>query len=106
MKKQLLSILLFLISLNLFSQNFISDKKEVNSFPFSYSICIDANDDWLVNKSATLLQNDIEAVTGNKPELNSGLQKLSKNIIVIGTLRSSIIDQLIKEKKINVNDIN
>src|SRR5690349_13092035 len=98
MKKQFLSIFFFLISLNIFSQNFISEKKEVNSFLLSYSFYIDANDDWLVNKSATLLQNDIEAVTGSKPELNFGLQKPSKNIIVIGTLRSSIIDQLIKEK--------
>src|SRR5689334_18232522 len=111
MKKQLLSIFLFLISLNLFSQNFISDKKGANSFLLCSSsqptfIYVDSTDDWLVNKAVSLLQTDIEMVTGKKPMIVHDINSVKGNGIVIGSLeKSSIVSQLIQQKRINPSGI-
>ena len=113
MKKRLLGFLTFsIVILNQsIAQSFITGKNENSDFPLvtamhSASIYVDKNDDWLIHKAASLLQRDIEMVTDHKPEIISSLPSSSKNIIIIGTINGSeIIDQLIKEKKINVDSI-
>lgn len=110
MKKQLFTMICSLIFTHLFSQNFISEKKDVNSFLLcsssqKTSIYVDTVDDWLVNKAASLLQNDIELVTGEKQKIETTTSVPSKNVIIIGSLRSELIQKMIKEKKINVDDI-
>ncbi len=98
-------------SLPLYSQNFVSEKNEQGAFPVvtssqTTSIYVDKNDDWLVHKAASLLQSDIERVTGKKPEIISTLPPTAKNIIIIGSInKSSLIGKLVKEKKLNVDDI-
>ncbi len=93
------------------SQYIISEKKEQGSFPLisllqSASLYIDDNDDWLVQKSATLLQGDIEKVTGKKSGVISELSPIVKNIVIIGTVdKSSIIKKLVAENKLIVSDI-
>ena len=97
------------ISLTVCAQNFITSKKD-GAFAIASSqvasIYIDDKDDWLVNKAASLLQNDIELVTGKKPVIINDLSSASKNSIIIGTIEgSSIIKKLIAQKKVDVNTI-
>ena len=100
-----------LIVLKLHSQNFITEKKEPNSFLVASSsqaatIYIDPNDDWLINKAAELLQNDLEMVTGKKPVIVHDLSNSEKNIIIIGSIdNSAIIQKLVTEKKIGIKNI-
>ena len=99
------------ISLPVLSQTIISERNESGAFPmvtFSHatSIYVDENDDWLANKAASLLQSDIEMVTGQKPEVIHTLPASIKNIIIIGTLnKSPLMKSLVKEKKMNVYGI-
>ncbi len=111
-KKIFALIIIFSLPHNIYAQNFIAEKNVNDDFPIltasqTTSIYVDENDDWLVHKAASLLQNDIEMVTGKKPELISSLSSSIKNIIIIGTINgSSTIKKFIAEKKLNVDDIN
>jgi hypothetical protein len=110
MKKITIAILSILSCITLSAQNFILTTNNGNAFPVVTStqataIYVDDNDDWLVHKAASLLQNDIEMVTGKKPAIVSALSS-EKNIIVIGTINgSSFINQLISQKKLTVDNI-
>ncbi len=113
MKERIFLAVLFVVMFLLTSkaQTFIVTKNEAGDFPIvtlsqTTSIYVDDNVDWLVHKAASLLQNDIEMVTGKKPELISTLPASAKNIIIIGTINgSATIDQFIKEKKLNVDSV-
>jgi len=62
------------------------DKSMPGSFPIAgASIYVSPTDDWLVQKSATLLQQDIEMVTDTKPKIISVIPS-SGNVIIIGTV--------------------
>ncbi|HEY6953617.1 MAG TPA: glycosyl hydrolase 115 family protein, partial [Flavisolibacter sp.] len=70
------------------------------------TIYVDPGDDWLVNKAATLLQGDIEMVTGRKPAIANNITSAGKNVIIIGTLEGSpTIKKLVSLKKLNANTI-
>jgi hypothetical protein len=70
------------------------------------AIYVDANDFTLVKKSAELLQNDMEMVTGKKPAIINQLTKSYTTIIAIGSItNSSFIKELIAKKKINTKNI-
>jgi hypothetical protein len=106
---QLLFAVLF-FSLGVGAQNFVTSQIEPGAFAIGssrdISIYIDADDDWLVNKAASLLQHDIEMVTGKKPALVTDLSSASKNIIIIGTINGSyILKELITGKKITIDNI-
>ena len=59
-----------------------------------------------VARTASLFADDIERVTGIRPELVSGLPEKGKDIIVIGTLDgNAFIDALVKSGKIDVSTI-
>ena len=110
-RKLVLLTLIFLYSIKVYSQNFITEKNEPGAFPIitaseTTSIYVDENDDWLIHRAASLLQGDIEMVTGKKPGIISAISLSAKNLIIIGTInKSSLIDRLIKEKKLKVDDI-
>jgi hypothetical protein len=58
-----------------------------------------------VIRAAKDLQTDISAVTHSKPELLNG-SGTGKTMVIIGTIgKSPVIDQLIKDKKLNVTGI-
>ena len=100
----------FLFLLKSYSQNFIVDENEVGAFPIvSDAVTVvytDGNDDWLIQKSASFFQNDIEKVSGKKPEIIHSISSKATNVIIIGTIKnSSAIQQLIQLKKINVDAI-
>jgi len=59
-----------------------------------------------VIRVAKLFQTDIEKVTDSRPGIFVDEIPKSKEIVIIGTLgKSKIIDKLIKDKKINIEDI-
>lgn len=105
------SFVLLLITVRLFSQSFVADKKVAGSFTIADPgqtsfLYVDATDYNLVQKAATLLQQDIEAVTGKRPEIVNTLPDNAKNVVIIGTIeKSAIIKKLIVQKKINVSKI-
>lgn len=100
----------FLFLLKSYSQNFVIDKNETGVFPIvsnaATPIYTDENDDWLIQKSASLFQNDIEKVSGKKPEIIHTISPKTTNVIIIGSIKNSkLIQQLIQSKKINVDSI-
>jgi hypothetical protein len=110
MKRFYFLLAVIFITLTVNAQSFVTSKKEDAAFVIGSSqpvfIYIDGKDDWLVNKAATLLQTDIEMVTGKKPVLVNELSSASKNLIIIGTINgSSIIKKLADQKKIDVGTI-
>ena len=111
MSKKFLIILLLFFAIKLRAQVFITEKKDVEAFPLvtssqTTSIYVDENDDWLVHKAASLLQNDIEMVTGKKPDIVAAISSSTRNLIVIGTVgKSKLIEELTKEKKIDLDDL-
>lgn len=111
MKKIVFAGLVFFAFLPLFSQNFVTTQKTTGSFPVvngnaATSIYVDANDHWIVQKAASLLQEDLQNVTGVKPGIVNQLPSSSQNIILIGSLdNSSFIKKLVESKKLNVDGI-
>jgi hypothetical protein len=70
------------------------------------TIFVESNDWPGVVRAAGDLQADINRVTGKTPGMLSGGKISSANVIIIGTLgKSSVIDQLVREKKIDVSEI-
>ncbi|RYZ29444.1 MAG: glycosyhydrolase [Chitinophagaceae bacterium] len=106
MKKLVSLSILLLIAAALQAQTIVSEKFSAGSFPVlsgnkTASIVYDVNDDALVQKTASLLQKDLEMVSNQKPEIATA--PAGKNIILIGSIeKSSWIKQLIAQKKISV----
>ena len=70
------------------------------------AICVDTNDLAGVIRAANDLQADIARVTGRTPKLFADKKNSSANVIFIGTIgKSRFIDELIREKKIDVSEI-
>lgn len=94
-----------------FLSGYVSEIKGTGSFVLSESghtspIAISANEFPGVNRIAGYVQEDLRKVTGDKPELLIGKVPLSGEPIIAGTLgQSSLIDELVKNKKIDVSAI-
>ena len=92
-------------------RNFVLEKNEAGSFPVvsaaaATAIYTDEKDYWLVQKSALLLQQDIEAVSGKKPEIIHSIPPSTRNLIIIGSInQSGVIRQLVEQKKLQVEQI-
>jgi len=88
---------------------------EITPQPGGFPICqngsvaairIDPNDFAGVVRAAGDLQADIQRVTGQRPAILSGNGKSPANVILVGSLgKSRLIDELIREKKIDVSKI-
>ena len=110
--KRILAIicLLFLFTQYIVAQFVVSEIKSAGSFPIvannkATPVYIDSTDFSVVQKAATMLQTDIETVTGVRPVQLSDATS-SDIVIIIGSLgKSVIIDRLVKEKKIQVDGI-
>src|SRR3954447_8377593 len=100
-----------ILSQSLYAQTFVTDKKEPRSFLLAsgtqpIAIYTDTHDDWLVHKTAELLQHDIEMVTGKKPNIISSLSSSPKQLIIIGTIDScDLIGKLASEKKLKMDSV-
>lgn len=103
--------LLLTVCTGLSAQHFITYENEPGAFPFFINdhisnIYTDAGDDWLVKKAATLLQGDIEKVTGKKPDLVDNLLSSERDVIIIGTCgRSSLIRDMADSGKLDISSV-
>ena len=94
-----------------FAQIKIADKDTVNATAIvsnGKTTCIytDAGDDWLIQKSAQLLQQDIEMVTGKKAVLIHSVSEIQGNLMVIGTVYgSALIKDLTASNKLNISNL-
>lgn len=69
-------------------------------------ICADPGDQSALLLAVSLLQKDLEAVTGKAPEIKGSLQGLKGNIIIAGTIgHSDLIRKLEKDKKISTASV-
>ena len=72
----------------------------------SAALYVDSTDYAGVQRAAKNLQGDIEKVTNQKPALTQIASELKSQAVIIGTLgHSSLIDELVATKKINVSGI-
>jgi len=90
---------------------FISEQPIKGYFPLvsegvTADIYVDPGDWKVVKIAAEDLTKDVERVTGRKPSLQVAISKLSARAVLIGTVgRSSLIDRLIKEGRLDVSAI-
>ncbi|MCH5719419.1 hypothetical protein [Niabella hibiscisoli] len=109
MKRKFLTIITIVACLVVKAQNFIIEKNNGSGFPVvsiskATALYVDPDDEELVHKAASLLQKDIEAVTGKKPAIISSLSTTEKQLIIIGSLPgSTAIKNLVSKKKIDVS---
>ena len=110
MKKLIISITIVLTCISLPAQDFIAAGKQAGTFPLvtdsgrAAVLCVDKNDDWLVQKAAVLLQEDIRKVTGIQPRISDA--GAGRYCVIIGSLgNSALIRQLAAEKKLHVDSI-
>ena len=103
------SLLCFVVSTH--AQQIVSETLVPNSYSWISPgiipmICSDSNDFTLVRKSVLLLQQDIEKVSEIKPGLTNIVPAKTKNLIIIGSIeRSTLIQRLIQDKKIDAGKI-
>jgi len=109
----LLLLLLMVSAGKLFAigeQNLIESASAPGSFALfdktTATICVDTNDWAGVIRAAKDLANDVNRVTGHQPQVINHPQSAGKNVVIIGTIgKSPVIDQLIREKKIDASEI-
>jgi hypothetical protein len=84
------------------------DKKD---FPIAtektvVSVCLDTADYVSVKKTIHLFTEDVERVTGKKPEVISSKSKLGEYTIIIGSIeKNQLIRELVKLGKLNIDSI-
>ncbi len=91
--------------------NLTSGSSDRNTFPLATTktvatLCHDPEDAEVVGKSCELLAADIEAVTGQKPDITTRLPRRADNMILAGTIGNNRwIDLLIEKGRIDVSPI-
>lgn len=69
-------------------------------------ILTDSTDEWLVNKTASFLQSDIEKVSGKQLVISHQLPIQTKTIVLIGSIEHSVfIRQLTEQHKLSTNTL-
>lgn len=102
--KLVFTILCFLlITVIAVGQSIFADKISANSFSLKNAVIYtDQQDHVLVQRSTTLLQADMERVTGKKPAIIHQLPASADNIIIVGSIDKSFVTaDLIARKKIS-----
>ncbi len=100
-------MILFLSVISEIKSQIVSDTRTPNSFSLDDAIIyVDKNDFEVVKKSASLLQQDIEMVTGKKIPVISTLLPVHKKVILIGSVgKSSMLKELVAKKIINLSPL-
>jgi len=105
--KSILILYCSLLSLTAFTQEIILEKSAAGAFPIvsngqATALYVDKADHAVVQKTALMLQNDIEMVTGKKPAIIHTLPAGAENLVIIGSLDASpLMKKLTDEKKID-----
>jgi hypothetical protein len=109
MKRFACLFLLFIGCHGIQAQSFVTLHDGGKDFPVSSPgtyIYVDKQDDWLVAKAASLLQEDIGFVTSRIPHLVHAPQPATRNLIILGTIgNSALLGQLVANKKIDLRAI-
>ncbi|MGA9450826.1 MAG: glycosyl hydrolase 115 family protein [Verrucomicrobiia bacterium] len=98
-------------SLALGQERYVEDVPGPGSFPIvqgnvAATIYVDSSDFAGVVRAANDLQADVARVTSHSPAISHAGKKLGENVIVVGTIgKSQIIDQLIREGKIDASPV-
>jgi hypothetical protein len=98
-------------SLALGQERYVEDVPSRGSFPIVQgnavaTIYVDSSDLAGVVRAASDLKADVARVTSHSPAISHEGKTPGKNVIIVGTIgKSQIIDQLIREKKIDVSEI-
>ncbi|CAN5733723.1 hypothetical protein BH11BAC3_BH11BAC3_06440 [soil metagenome] len=97
------SICLALTLIQVQAQTIVSASNAAGTYDIAQAdIYVDADDIALVKKSATLLQQDLEMITGRKPSIVHNIYQSGKTIIIIGSLQNStLIKILVQQKKLH-----
>jgi hypothetical protein len=70
------------------------------------SIYVDTSDFISVKKTASVFAEDVERVTGKRPELVFSGKKFPQYVVIIGTVdNNELIKELVKSKKLNIDSI-
>src|SRR5687768_14547507 len=100
-----------LVTLTAFPQENILDKNAAGAFPIVSSqgataLYIDKSDHAVVQRSALMLQTDIEMITGKKPAILHTLPPGAENLVIIGSLDASpLMQKLAGEKKLDTTNL-
>jgi len=98
-------------SLALGQERYVEDVPSRGSFPIVQgnavaTIYVDSSDLAGVVRAASDLKADVARVTSHSPAISHEGKTPGKNVMIVGTIgKSQIIDQLIREKKIDVSEI-
>ena len=89
---------------------YFSSNPQKNSFPLIENgivsnVYIDSNEDEGILKISDIFINDLENISNSEVRLIKDKKPSDKFVIIIGTTKSKIISQLIKEKKLDVSAI-
>jgi len=108
-------VILFLIWIFLYGgeqqPGIVNESKETDSFPLVYQeqtadIYIDKEAVKVVQIAGADFANDIEMITGKKPQIKFTLENPAKYIVIIGTTgRNQIINQLERDGKLDLTEI-
>ena len=107
MKKTILLAIVICTGLLKSNAQFLSEKKEANTFSLSNAVIyVDSNDAALVKKSALLFRQDIENIMGKKIPISHSKAVTGKTVIIIGSVvQSSLFKQLVQQKRISTASI-
>lgn len=112
MKKYICLFLCLLLGIQSYAKNLdsfpvIQEKALPGFFPLSdVPIYVDTEDYPVVSITAEMLADDIERVTGKRPDFKQAKQLPKESCILAGTLgKSKLIDLLVKQQKIDVTAI-
>jgi hypothetical protein len=107
-----LCLLLILFPAFCFAQVIITSNGDIeaqfpiNSKSTSAPVFYDTSENILVKKAANFLAEDIDKVTGNKPQLIVSSSPLQSTMIIVGTVNhNKLINELVSKKKIDVSAI-
>ena len=91
--------------------SFLTDNKKNTGFTIvengvPSNILVSESDHPGVMRIAEMFQKDLTLVSGQEPELIVGNAHEAKNLIIVGTVgKSSLIDRLVEEEKIDVSEL-
>lgn len=105
-KGKIFLVVSFLIFNNAKAQLSVSDRNVKNGFNLTTAnILFDADEELSVKRAINLFAEDIERVSAKKPALTTTASK-AQHILIAGTVgKSKVIDQLIKNRKLHVKEI-
>jgi hypothetical protein len=105
MKKFVTALTVSLLAICSYAQSIIVDQPTKETFALADAvICVDPNDYELIQRTALLLQQDIQMVTGKKLPLSASIPK-TPFILIGSSERSSLIKSLEKAGKLNSSSL-